>query len=142
MKRIIITFGILAVVLLLLTQLGKYSLFVLGPSNEVMLGIWIVLLVGFGVVVSRYLFLKNNPSEVASTANLDLDKVKALGISDREYEVLQHLARGLSNKEIANTLFISESTVKTHVSNLLGKLDAKRRTQAVSKAKELNLIDL
>ena len=66
--------------------------------------------------------------------------IEKLGISKREYEVLEQIALGKSNKEIADTLFISESTVKTHVSNLLVKLDAKRRTQAVSKAKELSIL--
>ena len=65
-----------------------------------------------------------------------------LGISNREYEVLLEIAKGLSNKEIANRLFISESTVKTHVSNVLIKMDAKRRTQAISIAKSLAIIPL
>ena len=65
-----------------------------------------------------------------------------LGISNREYEVLLEIAKGLSNKEIANRLFISESTVKTHVSNVLIKLGAKRRTQAINIAKSLTIIPL
>ena len=54
--------------------------------------------------------------------------------------MLQKIAKGLSNKEIGNALFLSESTIKTHVSNLLVKLDAKRRTQAVQIAKSLKII--
>lgn len=71
---------------------------------------------------------------------IDYQKIKQLGISDREYQVLSEISRGLSNKEIGEKLFISESTIKTHVSNLLVKLDAKRRTQAVKKAKELQIL--
>jgi ATP/maltotriose-dependent transcriptional regulator MalT len=66
-----------------------------------------------------------------------LDK---LGISKREHEVLLLMAEGLSNQEIADKTFVSVNTVKTHVSNLLLKLDAKRRTQAVIRARELTLI--
>ena len=68
------------------------------------------------------------------------ENLERLGISQREFEVLHHISQGKSNKEIAEALFISENTVKTHVSNLLTKLDAKRRTQAVSKAKSLFLL--
>ena len=65
---------------------------------------------------------------------------EVLGISKREYEVLELMARGLSNQEIADALFVSINTIKTHVSNLFLKLDTKRRTQAIQKAKELRLI--
>ncbi|MCH2457008.1 MAG: response regulator transcription factor [Henriciella sp.] len=63
-----------------------------------------------------------------------------LGISDREYEVLELLAAGQSNKEIARTLGVSPNTVKTHVSRLLDKLEARRRTEAVSKARALRIV--
>jgi len=68
------------------------------------------------------------------------NKISELEITKREYEVLQEIASGFSNKEIADKLFLSESTIKTHVSNLLVKLNAKRRTQAVQKAKALQII--
>ncbi len=63
-----------------------------------------------------------------------------LEISKRELEVLQLMSKGLSNQEIAEQLFISLNTIKTHSSNLFVKLDVKRRTQAVEKAKSLNII--
>ncbi|MCV4600246.1 LuxR C-terminal-related transcriptional regulator, partial [Escherichia coli] len=56
------------------------------------------------------------------------------------YEVLELIAAGHSNQEIAEKLFVSTSTVKTHVSNVLSKLDARRRTQAIQRAKELRII--
>ncbi len=68
------------------------------------------------------------------------NKISELEITKREYEVLQEIASGLSNKEIAKKLFLSESTIKTHVSNLLVKLNAKRRTQAIQIAKTLQII--
>lgn len=67
-------------------------------------------------------------------------KIQDLEITAREYEVLQGISEGLSNKEIGDKLFVSESTIKTHVSNLLVKLDAKRRTQALQIAKKLQII--
>jgi DNA-binding NarL/FixJ family response regulator len=63
-----------------------------------------------------------------------------MDISPREYEVLQLMALGQSNQEIADNLYISLSTVKTHTTNIYAKLDVKRRTQAVQKAKELNIL--
>lgn len=65
-----------------------------------------------------------------------------IGISRREVEVLQLMSEGLSNQEIADRLFVSLNTVKTHTSKLYSKLDVKRRTQAVHRAKELGLIQI
>ena len=67
-------------------------------------------------------------------------KIKDLEITSREYQVLQCISEGLSNKEIGEKLFLSESTIKTHVSNLLLKLNAKRRTQAIQIAKTYKII--
>ena len=77
--------------------------------------------------------------KIAST-EINHQKIKDLEISKREYEVLQAISEGLSNKEIAYKLFLSESTIKTHVSSLLIKLNAKRRTQALQIAKDFNII--
>ena len=65
---------------------------------------------------------------------------ETLGVSDREFEVLTLLAAGRSNKEIANQLDVSPNTVKTHVAKLFEKLEAKRRTEAISRARELGMI--
>lgn len=73
---------------------------------------------------------------------VDSNKIAQLGLSKREYEVLQEISIGLSNREIADKLFVSESTIKTHVSNILVKLDAKRRTQAIQRAKEFQIIPI
>ena len=71
---------------------------------------------------------------------LDAARLDALGITPREYEILTLIAAGLSNREIAAQLFVSENTVKTHSSRLFDKLNARRRTQAVQIAKEAGLI--
>lgn len=67
-------------------------------------------------------------------------QLKQLGITKRELEILELIAHGMSNREIAEKLFVSENTVKTHSSRLFDKLGAKRRTQAVQLAKENGLI--
>ena len=71
---------------------------------------------------------------------INKQEIAKLGISKRELEVLNLMATGLSNDEIAGKLFIGLNTVKTHSSNIFLKLDAKRRTQAVERAKRLNII--
>lgn len=70
----------------------------------------------------------------------DTKMINSLGISQREMEVLQLMAAGATNQEIADRLFVSLNTIKTHTSRLFEKLDVKRRTQAVEKAKRLNII--
>ncbi|MEL6305924.1 MAG: response regulator transcription factor [Bacteroidota bacterium] len=136
MKKTIFVFSALIVSLLVLFKISTYS-YTSGNSRieYVISGIAIVFF-GIGLYVNRRSASKKNlePQQV------DLDKLEDLGISKREYEVLVEIAKGLSNKEIGDTLHLSESTVKTHVSNLLVKLDAKRRTQALQRAKELNII--
>ena len=67
-------------------------------------------------------------------------ELKKLNLSNREYQVLRLLAKGNSNAEISDKLFLSLSTVKTHVSNLFIKMDVKSRTQAIEKAKRLKII--
>jgi ATP/maltotriose-dependent transcriptional regulator MalT len=67
-------------------------------------------------------------------------QLQQLGITPRELEILEAMAAGLSNREIADKLFVSENTVKTHAGRLFDKLSARRRTQAVQRAKEAGLI--
>lgn len=136
MKKTIITFGLLILSLLILFQLSKYS-FVSGDL-EVEIVIAIVAIVFF--IIGIYLNKRSLHQDRLPKGELDLNKVKALDLSHREYEVLKEISIGLSNKEIGEKLFLSESTIKTHVSNLLVKLNAKRRTQAVQIAKELRII--
>ena len=87
------------------------------------------------VVVEKEIYVQRNENFV-----LDTSLVAQLELSKRELEILNLLARGYSNQEIATKLFVSVSTVKTHIQNLFEKLDVKRRIQAVEKAKRLNLI--
>lgn len=78
------------------------------------------------------------PPEVFTLNTAELQK---LNLNNREYEVLQLMAKGHSNADIAANLFLSVSTIKTHVSNLYFKMDVKSRTQAITKAKQLKIIE-
>ena len=103
------------------------------------LGIWLALKLSKPkietVVVEKEVYVSRNENFV-----LDTSLVSKLELSKRELEILGLLAQGHSNQEIAAKLFVSLSTVKTHIQNLFEKLDVKRRIQAVEKAKRLNLI--
>ncbi|MCT8339528.1 LuxR C-terminal-related transcriptional regulator [Flavobacteriaceae bacterium TK19130] len=137
MKKTIFVFGILIVALLSLFQLSSYSIMAGDLSSEVFIAITAIvfLIVGFLLQYRRKeRLLQPKP------APIDSDKINELGITDREHEILVKLSEGLSNKEIGETLFISESTVKTHLSNLYSKLSVKRRTQALQKAKQLHIL--
>ena len=92
-----------------------------------------------GLYVGRYLNRKNQQPELDAFVP-DLNSLAQTGISKREQEVLECLAQGYSNQEIADKLFVSLNTIKTHLNNVYSKLDVKRRTQAVVRAKELRLI--
>nr|WP_294988769.1 response regulator transcription factor [uncultured Sediminibacterium sp.] len=86
------------------------------------------------VVVEKEVYVVPPESFVLNEVEL-----RKLNLTNREYEVLQQLSKGLSNAEIGEQLFLSLSTVKTHVSNLFFKMDVKNRTQAIEKAKRLKL---
>lgn len=136
MKKTTIVFSILIIALLALFQLSKYAYFFGNTSIEPILAIvaLVFLVLGF------YLNNKRARKVVPQSQEIDHKKIKELGISHREYEVLKEISFGLSNKEIGKKLHVSESTVKTHVSNILIKLNAKRRTQAIQRAKELGIM--
>jgi len=105
-------------------------------TTELYLGLIAVGFTGFGIWFGIRVSGKRNVSE----RTVNSQAITALGISDRELEVLGLLVSGQSNKEIAANLFVSPNTVKTHVSRIYEKLDVSRRTQAVTKAKTLRLV--
>lgn len=136
MKKTVLVFGLLILAITLLFQLSKYALI----SNNLRIEIVISIIAVVFFFVGIYIHKKSIQAPTLSSTAINHKKIEALEISKREYEVLQKIADGLSNKEIAEALFLSESTIKTHVSSLLVKLDAKRRTQAVQIAKSLQII--
>lgn len=136
MRKTVGIFGLLALALLLLFKLSQYAVFHGDLKNE-----WVI--AGVAVVfffIGIYLNKKSLSKKEIHSGDIDVSKISDLGLSKREYEVLKEISKGLSNKEIADQLCVSESTIKSHVSNLLVKLNAKRRTQAVQIAKEMNII--
>lgn len=136
MKRTVIIFAALIIALLSLFKLSTYSYISGNIGIEIFIALTAVTFFGIGLYINRKNLLKKS----SPTQEINTKKVKELGLSKREFEVLQEISIGLSNKEVAEKLFVSESTIKTHVSNIFVKLDARRRTQAVSKAKELQII--
>ncbi len=149
-KHIIIYGASLALLLFLLKWL-ELKFVILNNSMEVyigaialifmILGIWLALKLAkpkietVVVEVEKEVFVNSGPDFI-----LNETEMEKLGISKRELEVLQLISGGLSNNEIAEKLFVSLNTVKTHSSKLFEKLDVKRRTQAIEKAKRLRLI--
>lgn len=103
------------------------------------LGIWLALKLVKPKVETRIIEKEVYIDNSAQT-EINQTEIAKLGISKRELDVLNLMAIGLSNEEIAEKLFIGLNTVKTHSSNIFLKLDVKRRTQAVEKAKRLNII--
>jgi len=139
MLKTVLRFGLIAIALLVLFQLSNAALIVPDIPADTVIGIAAVILVAVGIYLGGN-FKKERIVEVGPTLEVDEQRIGELGISQRELEVLQHISRGMSNQEIAEKLFVSESTIKTHVSNLFVKLDVKRRTQAVTRAKEWKII--
>ena len=124
MKKTVLVFGGLILALLLLFKISERTYL----SGD--LGIEFILS-GIAVIfffIGIYLNKKSLRKQEGQTIEIDYQKIKALEISDREYEVLQKISEGLSNKEIADQLFVSESTVKTHVNNVYKKLNVQSRS--------------
>lgn len=136
--------------LILLLKYLKYRYFVRDLSIEFYGGMIAVIFVALGVWMGTR--LTRNRREVVATASPlpqvqspsrefpDEESVRLTGISRRELEVLTLMSLGNSNAEIADKMFVSINTVKTHAASVYVKLDARRRTQAIQKAKELGLI--
>ena len=151
-KQVII-YAVSLVAILLVLQVLQYKLVLIHHSYEVYilaiaivftgLGIWIALKLVKPeteiqtIVVEKNVYVKELSDDELKLMDAERQK---LGLSSRESEVLVLMAEGLSNQEIADRLFLSLATVKTHSSNLFEKLDVKRRTQAVDKARQLKLI--
>lgn len=142
MKRTVLLYGLALAALIFLLKFIEYRFFVRALSLEFYIGIVALLFAIIGVWAGMRLTQKKKVVVISASAQFQLneEKIKQLGISKREHEVLELIAKGLSNQEIADQLFVSLNTVKTHLSNLFLKLDVKRRTQAIQRAKEWRLI--
>lgn len=138
---IVLIYGLALAAVVFVLKYIEYRYLLRDLSVELYIGVVATLFTAVGIWLgSRLLKEKKVLVEVPMPARVDEEAVRASGLSARELEVLRLMAQGLSNQEIADRLFISVPTVKSHSSSLFVKLDVKRRTEAVHKAKSLRLI--
>ena len=142
MRPIIIGFGLLILCMLILFKIGEVNFVEGNVRLEVIVAIAAFIFFFIGLYFNYQSQKKNQVKgdQSNNSTMIDYDQIKKIGLTQREHDVLVKMAEGLSNQEIAQHLFLSESTVKSHVSNILFKLDAKRRTQAVQSAKKLKIV--
>lgn len=134
-------YGLALAALVFVLKVVEYRYWIRDLRMEVYVGVVAVLFTALGVWVgTRLLEGKRQAAPAAPPPGPNQEAVRAWGISGRELEVLRLMAQGHSNQEIADKLFISLPTVKSHSSSLYGKLDVSRRTQAVHKAKEAGIL--
>lgn len=159
MKKTILLYGLLGGVLIAGLKLIEYRFLVVEHSIEIYGGIIALLFAVLGIWLGLRLTRKREtvivrevevpvevqvpvevPVRIAEPFAPDAARARELGITPRELEILEAIAAGLSTREIAAKLFVSENTVKTHSRRLFDKLNARRRTQAVQAAREAGLI--
>lgn len=156
-NKLFILYGLSLALLLFLLKWLEYRFMIIHNSSEIYIGAIAIIFMGLGIWVALKLarpkketvivekeVIVNVEKEVFVPVDrefiLNEKELDKLEISKRELEVLQLMAKGMSNQEIAGSLFVSLNTIKTHTSNLFVKLDVKRRTQAIEKAKQLKII--
>jgi len=145
--RDMLLYGVFGAVLIALLKLSEYRFLVVEHSVEIYGGLIAALFAGLGIWLGLKLtrtreriVVKEVPVRAGEPFVPDEKKRENLGITSRELEILELIAQGMSNREIAGRLFVSENTVKTHSSRVFDKLGAKRRTQAVQFGKEFGLL--
>jgi len=140
-------YGLCGGVLIVVLKLLEFRFLVVEHSIEIYGGLIALLFAALGIWLGlkltkkkEVLIVKEVPVPAIQPFSLNEQRLKDLGITRRELEILELIAQGMSNREIADKLFVSENTVKTHSSRLFDKLSARRRTQAVQIGKEMGLI--
>jgi len=148
-RRTILVYGLVGAALAVALKLAEYRFLVVEHSLEIYGGIVAAVFAAVGVWLGLKLTRTREtivvrevevPVHVTGPFARNDREVERLGITPRELEVLEAIAAGLSNREIAERYFVSENTVKTHSSRLFDKLGARRRTQVVQLAKERGII--
>ena len=148
-NRHIILYGVSLALLLFLLKWIEIRFVIMSHAFEIYIGLIAIIFTALGIwlalkltrpktetiIVEKEVYVKNDTGFVIKES-----EINKLGLSKRELEVLQLMAEGLSNGEIALRLFVSLNTIKTHCKNLFEKMDVERRTQAVDKAKKLRII--
>lgn len=145
--REILTYGLCIGALITVLRLIEYQFLFVGSSPEIYGALIAVLFAGLGIWLGlklpprkRGVIVTEVRAPVSTPFVPDERRVTEFGVTPRELEILGLIAAGLSNREIASRLFVSENTVKTHANRVLDKLGAKRRTQAVQIGKAARLI--
>ncbi|WP_420156066.1 response regulator transcription factor [Siphonobacter sp.] len=147
MWRSFLSYGLVLGLLLSLLAWSKYRWLMLDHTTE----IYVLILAGVFIGVGIWVGLRWTAPQVIEKEVIQVyeplmrptpELLEKYGISVREWEVLMQVSKGLSNEEIAEKLFVSTNTIKTHLGNLYAKLDVKRRTQAVEKARLLGLLQV
>jgi DNA-binding NarL/FixJ family response regulator len=147
MRKHVLLYGLIAGILIAVLRAIEYRWLVLDYSVEIYAALVAAIFAAVGIWLGQRLTRKRERIVVRevvvpapSTFVRDQSKVESLGITPRELEILELIAGGLSNREIAERVFVSENTVKTHSSRVFEKLGARRRTQAVQLGKDFGLI--
>ncbi len=141
----VVLYGLALGLLLAALQFFQYRWMLLRHAEGWYIGLVALLFAAVGIWAGMVWNRKKMPSAPSATPPAPTpERPKAavlehLGITPRELEVLEWMARGLSNQEIADRMFVSLNTVKTHASNVFAKLGVQRRTQAIQQAKELGI---
>jgi DNA-binding CsgD family transcriptional regulator len=146
----IILYGFILAILIFVLKWLQWKFLIVDNSLDIYIGLIAVFFTILGVWVATQLVKPKVQKVIVEKEvyvpqpdefTINEAELKNLNLTNREYEVLQLLARGYSNAEIAANLFLSISTVKTHVSNLYVKMNVKRRAQAIEKAKRLKIVE-
>ncbi len=140
-----LVYGLTGGALIAILKLIEFRFLVVEHSLEIYGGLVALLFAALGIwlglkLTRKEIVVKEVPVSKSEPFAVNEAQLKQLGITKRELEILELIAQGMSNREIAEKLFVSENTVKTHSSRLFDKLSAKRRTQAVQIGKENGLI--
>ena len=152
MKRHVLIFGLVGGLFIATLQYTQYRFVVIEHSVEIYSALVAILFATFGIwlglritrrretIVVREVLVPCSGAEPAAAFTPNTARQQSIGMTARELEILTLIAHGLSNREIADRLFVSENTVKTHCSRAFDKLGARRRTQAVQLGKQLGLL--
>ncbi len=147
MKKVILPFGLLVFAVLVLYQTAKFSRFRGGPQQELWLTIFSLAFLGIGIFLSRkmqpkIIISEKEPPPPTGEPSFTPDsrQIEKLNLSKRELEVLILINEGLSNQQIADRLYVSENTIKKHISSIFLKMDVERRTEAIKKGKSMGIL--
>ena len=140
MKQVVIGFGLLITALLILFRVANFYHINNASFDDFWIAAFSLLFLVIGILLSRKLFTKTIVVNQQQPAVINYDQLVQSGISKREAEILLLIHGGLSNQQIADKLFVSENTIKKHISNIFQKLQVERRTEAIKKALELSII--